>query len=877
ARFGYDPLPWMPVLSGRIVGSAEQSDRFLWDVRRLVADLVSEDYVGGLRDAIHPMGLTLWLENYGHWGFPGDFSTYGGQSDNIGGEYWNPNGLGANENRLASSTGHIYGKNIISAESFTSGNNQGDSPGYVKARGDWAFANGINHYVLHVVAHQPTNYPGPGMGLEWGTNFNRNSLWFQEHGKAWADFVRRSSYLLQQGTPAAEVAYYIGEDSPVMSGRMEPGLPAGYDFDWINAEVLLKRASVKNGRLVLQGGASYAVLAIPATASMRPPTIARIAELVKQGLTVVGTAPTSSPGLRDFPRADAQVKTAAAQLWPASGQASRKTGLGTVWATTPLEPILKAKKALPAVTNLGDNLLWKQRHLADGELFFLSNQTESEVKITPSFAVNGMAPQLWNAETGRVEEAAIYRAADGRTSVPIMLGPLDSVFVIFRKATAPAVTDVTLGGRSVLAWADQPAGQALAGEVADSNMTQSFWVKPNGTINVPGQRAGGGAVELNNQRWALFPPQGTTARGDGFAGSGVSVGTNGVVVVQHWPFNAPAVLAWNSPSPLSDWTHVAVSYRAGVPHLYVNGKEVAQGLRSGQKITGGVPGEAGQTVQGSPYIGGVRGLKTSYQPLSDAAIAALAADFKSSAPVPLPLVLEVSRAAAGKLEVHANQGGSFSLKTADGRSIAAQVPAPLATLPLEGPWSVSFSGVAAPKAGVWPKLASLSASTDEKTKYFSGNIIYDKSFELLAAFKPGTPTTLDLGQVGIVARVTVNGKAAGTALRAPYRLEIGSFLKPGKNTLRVLVTDTWVNRLVGDEQFPDDVPRDGRGNTINYPEWAFTGAPRPEPRRVTLAARRFVDRNTKLPDAGLLGPVQLKFGSVAVVTLPSAGKPSSGE
>jgi hypothetical protein len=130
--------------------------------------------------------------------------------------------------------------------------------------------------------------------------------------------------------------------------------------------------------------------------------------------------------------------------------------------------------------------------------------------------------------------------------------------------------------------------------------------------------------------------------------------------------------------------------------------------------------------------------------------------------------------------------------------------------------------------------------------------------------------TLDLGRVEIVARVTVNGQSAGTALRPPYRLEVGHLLKPGTNTLSVLVTTTWANRMIGDEQFPDDLAttRDGGGNLTRWPEWAFSGAPRPEPRRITLSARCPYNKNSPLNAAGLIGPVKLRFeSSVAITTM----------
>ncbi|MBN2063806.1 MAG: hypothetical protein JW745_03310, partial [Sedimentisphaerales bacterium] len=119
AAFGYDALPFLLTYNGSVVGSNEQSDRFLWDMRRFVADRVSYEFVGGFRDISHKHGLSIWLENYGHWGFPGEFLQYGGQSDEVGGEFWNEGDLGSIENKAASSSAHIYGKTRVSCESYT--------------------------------------------------------------------------------------------------------------------------------------------------------------------------------------------------------------------------------------------------------------------------------------------------------------------------------------------------------------------------------------------------------------------------------------------------------------------------------------------------------------------------------------------------------------------------------------------------------------------------------------------------------------------------------------------------------------------------------------------------------------------------------------
>ena len=149
ARVGYDPVPWLPVLTGRVVGSARDSDLFLWNLRRQVADLISINYVGELREICHKHGLTLWLENYGHWGYPGEFLMYGGYSDDVAGEFWSTGTLGNIECRAASSSGHIYGKKRIYAEAYTSGLNLRHHPAFFKSRGERMFCDGINHFVLN--------------------------------------------------------------------------------------------------------------------------------------------------------------------------------------------------------------------------------------------------------------------------------------------------------------------------------------------------------------------------------------------------------------------------------------------------------------------------------------------------------------------------------------------------------------------------------------------------------------------------------------------------------------------------------------------------------------------------------------------------------
>ena len=200
-RNGYSPIPFMPVFTGTIVESAQASDKFLWDLRRTVADMIAENYLAGLRDAAHKHGLVLWCEPYGHAGFPGDFTVYGGQADQVSGEFWTESTARSGQNkdcRVASSVAHLYGKRRTYAEAFTSVLRLQHHPYYCKRAGDVVFTTGVNHFVLHVYVHQPRTGGMPGKNPGFGTAFHRNTPWFNE-AHSWVKYLQRNHTMLQWG------------------------------------------------------------------------------------------------------------------------------------------------------------------------------------------------------------------------------------------------------------------------------------------------------------------------------------------------------------------------------------------------------------------------------------------------------------------------------------------------------------------------------------------------------------------------------------------------------------------------------------------------------------------------------------------------------
>jgi hypothetical protein len=379
------------------------------------------------------------LENYGHWGFPGEFLQYGGQSDEIGGEFWSEGDLGNIENRAASSSAHIYGKTKVSAESFTcAGGSFSRYPAMMKQRGDRFFTEGINNTLLHVFISQLADNRVPGTNAWFSNEFNRNNTWFYDMDLFIA-YIKRCNYMLRQGNYVADVAYFIGEDAPKMTGVRDPELPPGYSFDYINAEVLNGRAKVINGKLVLPGGMSYKLLVLPKLATMRPELLKTITKLVNDGLTVLGPKPERSPSLQNYGTADAEIKRLASTLWGSIDSVSVKThqyGKGLVINGMDLQQALDLLKVAPDCKfNIVGQALFIHRKLNDGDMYFVSNQTAQNIDINAAFRVAGKAPELWDATTGSSRNLPDYKQEEGITTVPLKLDAYQSVFIIFRKPT----------------------------------------------------------------------------------------------------------------------------------------------------------------------------------------------------------------------------------------------------------------------------------------------------------------------------------------------------------------------------------------------------------------------------------------------------------
>ena len=454
-RRGYDPLKYLPAFTGRVVDNPALSERFLWDVRRTIADLFADNYFGHFAELCRQHGLMNAVEPY-----TGPFESMqsGAPADVVMGEFWSGS-QGHPSVKLAASIAHIYGKTIVGAESFTARPDVGrwqNDPNSLKTLGDLMYCQGLNRYVFHRYAMQPWTNRWPGMTMgQWGFHFERTVTWWDE-GKPWIDYITHCQFLLQQGRAVADAAYFTGESAPVEMRAGNPALPAGYDYDAVDADVLLHGATVKNGRLTLASGASYAVLIMPPDDSnMTPQTLQRISKLVRAGATVVGPRPQHSPSLADYPKCDAQVKKLAAELWgkcDGSHVLENSCGKGRVVWGKGLSDIFAEQNLKPDFEFHGDSdatqLAYVHRVAGEADIYFVSNQRRQFDSAGCTFRVSGKVPELWHPDTGVIEPAPVWSAANGRTTVRLAFEPAGSVFVVFRHAADGADHVVAVSGNT---------------------------------------------------------------------------------------------------------------------------------------------------------------------------------------------------------------------------------------------------------------------------------------------------------------------------------------------------------------------------------------------------------------------------------------------
>jgi hypothetical protein len=469
-RRGYELIRFLPAMLGRVVASREASDRFLFDVRRTIADLMSEEYFGAFQRLAHARGMTTSAQAPGiATCLTTDNLQAKGRTDIPMGEFWMTQADGTMDCKEASSAAHTYGLRVAAAEAFT-GSRADVHPGLMKPLADAQLALGINQFVVLAYVHQPWDDRKPGVTEpNFYLPYQRHNTWWEDSAGFWHS-IARSSHLLRQGRAVSDLLYHLGSDTPlkIATWRMRPVPPRGYDYDVCNDEVLLTRVAMKKGRLMLPDDTSYSALVLAGGDSLTLAAARKLQALVNEGAVVIGNVkPVRSPSLADGAAANDEVRRIADELWGPGNLAARgskRTGQGLmIWGESP-EAVLAGLnlppdfETRPAGARL--DVLYAHRTTTDREIYFVANHRAKPVRSQATFRVAGRIPQLWSPQTGTITQPLAWKAtADGRTEVTLLLEAHDSVFVVFDTKPAP----LALAPIAQALVCERPIVQALDG------------------------------------------------------------------------------------------------------------------------------------------------------------------------------------------------------------------------------------------------------------------------------------------------------------------------------------------------------------------------------------------------------------------------------
>ena len=419
-RCGYDLKKYMPAMTGKIVGNSDISDRFLWDMRRTMADMMADNYYGYIAELCHKNGIK-----------------------------------------------------IAAAESFTSRSQWTEYPYSLKALGDEMYTRGLNRYIFHRHALQPNvnnNIAGMTMG-PWGGHFDRTNTWWNQDAAAWLSYIGRCEFILQQGNFVGDILYYEGENAPLSATNAgNIGMPSGYDYDVFGKDVLLNRLSVENGRIVTPEGQSYRLMILADYPTMTVEVARKIRDLVNAGMWVIGQKSDNSPSLINYPASNTEVQRIANEVWGnlnGTTITERSFGQGRVFWGPSVQDVLdrlQVKRDFEFTSSSGNAPInYIHRKVGDADIYFVANNGYESQELVCTFRVEGKQPEFWKADSGERINADIYTTVDGRTRMPIQLDPAGSVFVVFQ-SPAPATHTISVArdGATLASTELYPAAQPAA-------------------------------------------------------------------------------------------------------------------------------------------------------------------------------------------------------------------------------------------------------------------------------------------------------------------------------------------------------------------------------------------------------------------------------
>jgi hypothetical protein len=822
---GYDARPWLLAYTGRAVESLEKSERFLWDLRLTAQELVLENHAGAVKQYAHKNGFSLSIEPY-DMNPAGDLDL-GSVADVPMAEFWNHGLDSAYSVFESSSIGHVMGKPIVSAESFTSDWGLDAYPWSLKNQGDWAFCVGINRIVFHTFAHQALGdayEPGMTFGT-YGVHWHRNQTWWPMVS-AYHLYLTRCSELLRQGVTVSDVLYltpegapqiFLPPDSAVDGAWSKPVVGTGskcpdkkgYGFDGCSPKILMARAGVKDGLITFPGGSSYRLMVLPQVATMTPALLAKIRDLVKAGATIVGTPPVKSPSLSGYPACDGEVQALAKDLWGSldapKTATKRSYGNGAIHWGGELSPEVPK----PQTDSISDSeWIWYPE----------GNPAQSAPPATRYFQ------RIITVDGTKALASATAQMSADNSFILWVNGKKVSAGDNFNITVRTPITSFLHPGVNVLAV------EAINSAAGSAGLIGSF------DLNY---KDGSHEVVKTDKEWSAgltAQPgweQAETKPGDWK--EAMILGTYAMA-----PWNRSESLSLPSLYPSYDLT-AALLKEMGVKEDFTATAPVRYGHRRAEdREIYFVANKTGAPVKADCRFRVGQGSPQLWDPVT-------------GEQRPLPEFERAEGQTAIPMEFAAFQS-FFVVFNRNEKATASKTeknfPEVKPLQELSGAWEVAFDPKwGGPEKITFDTLQDWSARPEPGIKYYSGIATYRKTINMAETQKG--KTYLDLGVVRDMARVRLNGQDLGVVWCAPWRVDVTRAIKTGENQLEIEVVNRWANRLIGDKQ-----PADANVRTVECPP-GFLGGKQITTGRYTYCMRDLYNAKSRLDPAGLFGPVRI--------------------
>ncbi len=463
-RRGYNMTKWLPVLCGETVENTKMSEAFLHDYRKLIADLIEQNYYKHFSELCHKNQLEMHAEViYGGGSMypPLDILKSNKYVDVPMTEFWaNPNKYQLPEYTPTDRPTPYFpaysnladNKQIIGSEAYTGYAHYSESPSNLKQFGDLAFCSGVNQIILHSYVHQPIDkQPGVTLG-KFGAHFNRNNPWW-EYAHNWLTYQSRIQYVLQKGEPVVDVIFYIGDNLPEYFDKsIIWNLPSGYRANPCNMEMIMQ-AKVINGKISFGGKQLFSLLTLPDRKAMEINTLKRIAKLVSDGAIVYGPKPNEMLSVLEIENNTDEFNQLANALWGKSDSTENNYGKGKVIYGKPIGDVLKELNVLPDfANNVSDSkeLMFIHKRIENADAYFVFNQQNKALNRELLFRVDGKLPEIWNPENGSIIMPEIYSIEKNQIRIPVSFKPGESLIFLFRGGVSDhSIKAVSLAGKQI--------------------------------------------------------------------------------------------------------------------------------------------------------------------------------------------------------------------------------------------------------------------------------------------------------------------------------------------------------------------------------------------------------------------------------------------